>query len=111
PIRPATVRVRRGPASPRRSPRADTPTMIFRPRDGAPDPPRPAANERRRNVELRELLDEMIELARHLSHHARTMSAADLAYARERLEWLADEIWEQSTRATDGTSGPAPSGG
>lgn len=54
-------------------------------------------SERRHNVTLRELLDEMTGLARHLSNHAPTMPPNELAYARERLEWLADEIWEQAT--------------
>ncbi|PYP64811.1 MAG: hypothetical protein DMD26_12695 [Gemmatimonadetes bacterium] len=53
--------------------------------------------ERRQNVVLRELLDEMIQLSRHLSNHAPTLQAGELTYARERLEWLADEIWRQVT--------------
>jgi len=52
--------------------------------------------ERRSNVVLRELLDEMIQLTRHLSQHAPTMSRRELAYARARLEWLADEIWSET---------------
>lgn len=56
-----------------------------------------ASRERRRNVALRELLDEMIQLSRHLSNHAPTLPPRDLAYARERLEWLADEIWRHVT--------------
>ncbi len=56
------------------------------------------ARERRSNTTLRELLDEMIELARRLSHQAGTMSESDLAYARERMEWLADEIWDVATK-------------
>ena len=40
---------------------------------------------------LRELLDEMIQLSRHLSNHAPTLATADLTYARERMEWLGDE--------------------
>jgi hypothetical protein len=55
------------------------------------------SGERRRNVALRELLDEMIQLSRHLSNHAPTLPSNELAYARERLEWLADEIWRQVT--------------
>lgn len=54
-----------------------------------------SGGERRHNVVLRELLDEMIQLSRHLSNHAPTLAANELAYARERLEWLADEIWRQ----------------
>jgi len=39
----------------------------------------------------------MIQLSRHLSNHAPTLQAGELTYARERLEWLADEIWRQVT--------------
>jgi hypothetical protein len=56
-----------------------------------------SAGERRQNVALRELLDEMIQLSRHLSNHAPTLGSAELKYARERLEWLGDEIWRQVT--------------
>ena len=45
----------------------------------------------------RELLDEMIQLSRHLSNRAQSLPPNELAYARERLEWLADEIWRQVT--------------
>jgi hypothetical protein len=63
-----------------------------------------ASGERRRNVALRELLDEMIQLSRHLSNHAPTLASSELAYARERLEWLADEIWRQVTIDDHGNS-------
>ncbi|MFL5614257.1 MAG: hypothetical protein ACJ796_11405 [Gemmatimonadaceae bacterium] len=63
-----------------------------------------ASGERRRNVALRELLDEMIQLSRHLSNHAPTLPSNELAYARERLEWLADEIWRQVTIDDQNTS-------
>jgi hypothetical protein len=55
-------------------------------------------NERRANLTLRELLDEMIELTRHLSRNAAHMPPNELTYARERMDWLANEIWEQATR-------------
>jgi hypothetical protein len=55
------------------------------------------SRERRQNVALRELLDEMIQLSRHLASRARTLPDGDLTYARKRLEWLADEIWRQVT--------------
>jgi len=54
-------------------------------------------NDRRQNVVLRDLLDELLQLARHLSNNAPSMNEADLTYARERLEWLVDEVWEQAT--------------
>lgn len=56
-------------------------------------------HDRRSNVVLRELLDELLQLTRHLSHQAGTMDPAELAYARERMEWLGDEIWDVVTRA------------
>jgi hypothetical protein len=58
-----------------------------------PEPP----SERRQNVVLRELLDEMIQLSRHLSSRGATLGTTELNYARERLEWLADEIWRHVT--------------
>jgi len=63
-----------------------------------------SSNDRRQNVVLRELLDEMIELSRHLSNHAPTLATAELTYARERLEWLGDEIWRQVTGESRATS-------
>ena len=57
--------------------------------------------ERRRNPELRELLDELLALVRHLSHRAETLTAAETEYARHRLEWLADEIWANLARYID----------
>jgi hypothetical protein len=55
-------------------------------------------SERRSNLTLRELLDEMIEMARHLSRNAARMPENELAYSRDRMEWLATEIWEQATK-------------
>lgn len=56
------------------------------------------APDRRSNLTLRELLDEMIEMARHLSRNAARMPENELAYSRDRMEWLAAEIWEQATK-------------
>jgi hypothetical protein len=61
-----------------------------------PKHPVPGA-ERRRNPELRELLDELLTHVRSLSHAAREMSDDQRAYAQQRLEWLADEIWRVAT--------------
>lgn len=49
--------------------------------------------ERRRNHELRDRLDEIIELARTLSRKRSQMSREDLDEARMRIEWLSEEIW------------------
>lgn len=56
---------------------------------------RERGGERRQNLALRELLDELIQLSRHLANRARMLPDAELTYARQRLEWLADEIWRQ----------------
>lgn len=58
-------------------------------------------SERRRNPELRELLDELLALVRHLSHRAETLTATETEYARHRLEWLADEVWANLARYID----------
>ncbi len=58
-------------------------------------PRKPKQDERRRDVGLRELLDELIEHGRNVAAHAREMPQADLEYAQDRLEWLADEIWQK----------------
>jgi len=57
----------------------------------------PRRVERRVNRPLREVLDELLAHARDIARHARTMSPAELEYAQERLEWLADEVWRTAT--------------
>ena len=51
-------------------------------------------SERRSNLELRERLDQILDLARQLYREAAHMSSNQLEQARERIEWLAQEIWE-----------------
>ena len=74
-------------------------------------PPRPRASraardrtERRRNRTLRETLDDLLEHARTIARRARDMTPEELNYAQQRLEWLADEVWNVATRG----DGPAP---
>lgn len=64
----------------------------------APESGRAANEERRRNFELRERVDEVIHLARELSRRATSMSRPELEEAAARLEWLAEEIWESATQ-------------
>jgi len=59
-----------------------------------------APEERRRNRPLREVLDEFLELARSLARRAREMTPAELEYAQQRLEWLADEVWRVASGET-----------
>jgi hypothetical protein len=54
--------------------------------------------ERRRNHTLRELLEELVGLARDLARRSRGLSPAELEQAQERLEWLADEIGREAAR-------------
>ncbi len=58
--------------------------------------PRRSSNkrdERRRDPLLRDLLDELVEHVRNVAQSATVMPRAELEYAQDRLEWLADEIW------------------
>jgi len=57
----------------------------------------PAAPERRQNRPLREVLDELLSHAREIARRAKSMSPAELDYAQQRLEWLADEVWRVAT--------------
>lgn len=49
------------------------------------------------NRPLREVLDEFLDQARTLVRRAKDMSAAELEYAQQRLEWLADEVFRVAT--------------
>jgi len=60
--------------------------------------PRPKS-ERRRNRPLREVLDELLAHTRDIARRAKTMTPAELDYAQQRLEWLADEVWRVATGA------------
>lgn len=53
--------------------------------------------ERRVNRPLREVLEELLAHARDIARRARTMDPDELAYAQQRLEWLADEVWRTAT--------------
>ena len=56
--------------------------------------PRP---ERRRNRPLREVLDDLLQHAREIARRSKAMTPAELDYAQQRLEWLADEVWRAAT--------------
>lgn len=49
--------------------------------------------ERRINRPLREVLDELLGHTRDVARRAKAMTPAELDYAQQRLEWLADEVW------------------
>lgn len=68
------------------------------PRPAAPLPP-PSPSERRLNRSLRETLDDLVGHTRDVARRADTMSAAELDYAQQRLQWLADEVWRAATGA------------
>jgi hypothetical protein len=53
--------------------------------------------ERRRNRPLREVLDDLLTHAREIARRAKAMTPAELDYAQQRLEWLADEVWRVAT--------------
>lgn len=60
-------------------------------------PAAPPGGERRRNRPLREVLDELLSHTREIARRAKLMSPAELDYAQQRLEWLADEVWRVAT--------------
>lgn len=63
--------------------------------------PRPKKQaERRRNRPLREVLDDLLTHARDIARRAKAMTPAELDYAQQRLEWLADEVWRVATGET-----------
>jgi hypothetical protein len=53
--------------------------------------------ERRHNRPLREVLDELLSHTRQIARRAKAMTPAELDYAQQRLEWLADEVWRVAT--------------
>ncbi len=62
--------------------------------DSASSPP---LAERRQNRPLREVLDELLSHTREIARRAKAMTPAELDYAQQRLEWLADEVWRVAT--------------
>ena len=64
-------------------------------------PKAPFQPERRQNLTLRELLDELVLHVRDIARRARGMSQDELDYAQQRLEWLADEVWRLAVRGED----------
>lgn len=63
-----------------------------------PDSVSPTPNERRANHVLREVLDELIDHVRTLSNRRGELSEKEIEYAQERLQWLADEVWQLALR-------------
>ena len=55
-------------------------------------------DERRVRHSLREVLDELIDHVRTVSNRRADMSAQELGYSQERLQWLADEVWRLAMR-------------
>jgi len=53
--------------------------------------------DRRHDHRLREILDDFLTHARDLARRVKAMTPAELDYAQQRLEWLADEVWRVAT--------------
>jgi hypothetical protein len=72
------------------------------PRKRTPASSRAAAgSDRRANLSLREALDELVQHVRVVARTLDTMAPQERAYAQERLEWLADELWRITLEQTD----------
>lgn len=71
--------------------------MTPRGKPPAQQPDESSNQERRRNKPLREALDDLLGHAREIARRAKAMTPAELDYAQQRLEWLADEVWRAAT--------------
>lgn len=60
-----------------------------------------APSERRAKHVLREVLDELIDHIRGVSSRGSELSDEEIEYAQQRLEWLADEVWQLALKADD----------
>ena len=58
--------------------------------------------ERRVHRVLREALDELVQHVRVVRRTLPTMTPDQIAYAQDRLEWLADEVWRLALHEQDG---------
>ena len=77
-------------------------------RTGGAGPPREAGGrERRGNRPLREVLEDLLGHSREIVRRAKAMTPAELDYAQQRLEWLADEVWRLATGEGGGGEPPA----
>ena len=61
----------------------------------------PAA-ERRHNIVLREALDDLVDHVRWISRNVGSLTADELEYAQQRLEWMADEVWRLAVEEPGG---------
>jgi len=43
------------------------------------------------------VLEDLLSHTRDVARRAKTMTAVELDYAQQRLEWLADEVWRVAT--------------
>ncbi len=72
------------------------------PRKRAPAAARPVpASDRRANLGLREALEELVQHVRVVARTVDTMTPPERAFAQERLEWLADELWRIALESED----------
>lgn len=60
--------------------------------------------ERRKNRALREVLDDLVEHVRLIARTVQTMTPEEVAYAQERLEWLADEVWRTAIESSESSA-------
>ena len=56
--------------------------------------------DRRRNHELREVLDDLIDHIREFVRKRDELSPSEIEYAQQKLEWLADEAWRLASDAS-----------
>lgn len=57
--------------------------------------------ERRNNRTLREVLDELVDHVRHIARNVPAFTPDEMAFAQQRLEWLAEEVWRAAVEGDE----------
>ena len=58
-------------------------------------------DDRREKVILREVVDDFIAHVREVSRRGGEMSPEEIEYAQQRMQWLADEVWQLALKGDD----------
>lgn len=64
--------------------------------------PQATPSDRRHNLALREVLDDLVEHVRWISRNVTSLGPDEMEYAQQRLEWMADEVWRLAVEEPGG---------
>lgn len=65
------------------------------------DQPSSRPEDRREKLILREVVDDFIAHVREVSRRGSDMSPEEIEYASQRMQWLADEVWQLALKGED----------